>query len=265
MEKPGETTGNSPMPRTNTFVGTATYMSPERIDGQKYSYPADVWSFGLSLMTLALGRLPIDTQGGYWTILNSIRDNPPPKLPDSKFSPEFCDFLNKCMIQDPSERYTCEQLLSHKFLKKASIDDEIIDDESQRKSIEELENILTALLQHVRRTKSIANQSFRSSKNSSNISNENSDSEFSSGGYYHQLRTTSTPDFLRYLLLRSINSKSSAVTDSVLYHLAHQLHLSCEKAMTIVNTFCDSLDNDDDDDEQNYISTPKASHSKKGT
>ena len=38
-------------------------MSPERIDGREYSYPSDVWAFGLSLMTLAKGSLPIDTQG----------------------------------------------------------------------------------------------------------------------------------------------------------------------------------------------------------
>ena len=44
---------------------TVTFMSPERIDGREYSYPSDVWAFGLSLMTLAKGSLPIDTQGKY--------------------------------------------------------------------------------------------------------------------------------------------------------------------------------------------------------
>jgi serine/threonine protein kinase len=72
---------NPGMHRAKTFVGTTTYMSPERIDGQDYSYPCDVWSFGLSLLTLALGRLPQDTKGGFWGILQSIRDSPPPTLP----------------------------------------------------------------------------------------------------------------------------------------------------------------------------------------
>ncbi|RYY71159.1 hypothetical protein EON63_21955, partial [archaeon] len=48
-------------------------MSPERIDGKEYGLAADVWAFGLTLVTLALGKLPLDTQGGYWTILNTIR------------------------------------------------------------------------------------------------------------------------------------------------------------------------------------------------
>jgi serine/threonine protein kinase len=69
------------MHRAHTFVGTTTYMSPERIDGQDYSYPCDIWSFGLSLLTLTLGRLPLDTKGGFWGILQSVRDSPPPTLP----------------------------------------------------------------------------------------------------------------------------------------------------------------------------------------
>jgi serine/threonine protein kinase len=249
----------SPIPRTNTFVGTATYMSPERIDGQTYSYPADVWSFGLSLMTLALGRLPIDTQGGYWTILSSIRDSPPPKLPDSKFSPECCDFLNKCLIQNPAERYTCEQLLGHKFLEKAVMDDDIGDEESELRSVEELENILAAMVQHIRKTKSAANQSFYSSR-SSNTSNDNTDNEFSSSSYYQQLRTISIPDFLRYLLLRNVNEEDGGERQcSTLQNLANQVHLSSEKAVKVVKAFCDSLR--EDEDEENFISTPKASHS----
>jgi tRNA A-37 threonylcarbamoyl transferase component Bud32 len=51
-----------------TFVGTTVYMSPERIDSQKYSFAGDIWSFGLTLMFCALGRLPVDTRGGYWYV-----------------------------------------------------------------------------------------------------------------------------------------------------------------------------------------------------
>eukprot|EP00595_Chromulina_sp_UTEXLB2642_P003491 CAMPEP_0196763408 /NCGR_PEP_ID=MMETSP1095-20130614/4022_1 /TAXON_ID=96789 ORGANISM="Chromulina nebulosa, Strain UTEXLB2642" /NCGR_SAMPLE_ID=MMETSP1095 /ASSEMBLY_ACC=CAM_ASM_000446 /LENGTH=772 /DNA_ID=CAMNT_0042116525 /DNA_START=666 /DNA_END=2981 /DNA_ORIENTATION=- len=54
------------LPRTHTFVGTATYMSPERIDGKDYSFPSDIWGLGLSIMSVAMGQLPFDTSGGYW-------------------------------------------------------------------------------------------------------------------------------------------------------------------------------------------------------
>lgn len=59
--------------RAHTFVGTLTYMSPERINGEGYSYSSDIWSLGLTLLTTALGKLPLETKNGYWGVLYSIR------------------------------------------------------------------------------------------------------------------------------------------------------------------------------------------------
>ncbi|ETW10412.1 STE/STE7 protein kinase [Aphanomyces invadans] len=118
-----------------TFVGTLTYMSPERIASeerlfrsskrrhargffQAYSYKSDVWSFGLSIMTCALGHYPYTSKGGYWELLHSIRNEPPPKLPPgTDFSPEFQDFLAKCLIKDQTERWSVKDLLEHDFLR----------------------------------------------------------------------------------------------------------------------------------------------------
>eukprot|EP01035_Chromulina_nebulosa_P019614 gene19614-25521_t len=107
------------LPRTHTFVGTATYMSPERIDGKEYSFPSDIWGLGLSIMSVAMGQLPFDTSGGYWSILTSIRDEPLLKYLPEYFSDDFKDFLDKCLQRDPSNRLTAYQLLKHPFLKKS--------------------------------------------------------------------------------------------------------------------------------------------------
>jgi mitogen-activated protein kinase kinase 3 len=40
---------------TRTFIGTAAYMSPERVLNQEYSYPSDIWALGLLLEEIALG------------------------------------------------------------------------------------------------------------------------------------------------------------------------------------------------------------------
>uniref|UniRef100_A0A8W4FAK3 Dual specificity mitogen-activated protein kinase kinase 2 n=1 Tax=Sus scrofa TaxID=9823 RepID=A0A8W4FAK3_PIG len=43
----------------NSFVGTRSYMSPERLQGTHYSVQSDIWSMGLSLVELSIGRYPI--------------------------------------------------------------------------------------------------------------------------------------------------------------------------------------------------------------
>ncbi|TMW62666.1 hypothetical protein Poli38472_005284 [Pythium oligandrum] len=105
------------MAKATTFVGTLTYMSPERIASEEYSYKSDVWSMGLSIMTCALGKFPYASKGGYWELLHMIRNEPPPQLPEGEFSDKFRDFLDKCLKKDQNERWSVKQLLQHDFVK----------------------------------------------------------------------------------------------------------------------------------------------------
>lgn len=41
-----------------TFVGTMPYMSPERMEGEKYGFEADIWSLGIVLYELITGSYP---------------------------------------------------------------------------------------------------------------------------------------------------------------------------------------------------------------
>ncbi|GBG30514.1 Mitogen-activated protein kinase kinase 3 [Hondaea fermentalgiana] len=100
----------------STFVGTLTYMSPERISGLAYNANSDVWSFGLSLMSVALGTYPLATAGGYWALLSSLNEGPVPRLPEDRFSPIMIDFVAQCLTRDPHQRPSCEQLLQHPFV-----------------------------------------------------------------------------------------------------------------------------------------------------
>ncbi|KAI9833630.1 MAG: hypothetical protein M1819_003583 [Sarea resinae] len=107
----------------DTFVGTSTYMAPERIQGAKYSVKSDVWSVGLTLMELAIGRFPFDSSDsaagdradagpmGILDLLQQIVHEPAPKLPKSDAFPSILeDMISKCLIKQPEGRPTPQEL-----------------------------------------------------------------------------------------------------------------------------------------------------------
>ena len=102
-----------------TFVGTGTYMAPERIRGAQYTVKSDVWSVGLTLMELAIGKFPFGNDnsedgGGPSSILDLLQQivlEPAPKLPKSDAFPSIMeDMCAKCLLKEPSQRPTPEQL-----------------------------------------------------------------------------------------------------------------------------------------------------------
>lgn len=108
----------------DTFVGTSTYMSPERIKGAQYSVKSDVWSLGLTLLELAIGRFPFDVDGnsagtrasagpmGILDLLQKIVNEPPPRLPKNKAFPLSLEkMVECCLIQDPDLRPSPQELL----------------------------------------------------------------------------------------------------------------------------------------------------------
>ncbi|KAI4285682.1 MAG: hypothetical protein Q9185_001244 [Variospora sp. 1 TL-2023] len=107
----------------DTFVGTSTYMAPERIQGAKYSIKSDVWSVGLTLMELAIGRFPFDASDaaagdrasagpmGILDLLQQIVHEPAPALPQSDAFPPILDqMIQKCLLKVPDQRPTPRQL-----------------------------------------------------------------------------------------------------------------------------------------------------------
>lgn len=61
------------LPQCHTFLGTVTYMSPERINGEAYSFPADIWALGLTLLECATGKYPYDASGGTIQLMIQVR------------------------------------------------------------------------------------------------------------------------------------------------------------------------------------------------
>jgi len=100
-----------------TWVGTSSYMSPERVGGLDYSFNADVWSLGLLVFECATGKPPYAGVNTF-ELLDQIVDGSPPQLQQGQFSNEACDFVSLCLKKDHHERPDCEILITHPFLKK---------------------------------------------------------------------------------------------------------------------------------------------------
>lgn len=105
----------------DTFVGTSTYMAPERIQGEKYTVKSDVWSFGLSIMEMAIGKSPFaaseqlsdaeSAPAGILELLQQIVHEPAPKLPKSDAFPQILeDMIQKCLMKNPDDRPTPQEL-----------------------------------------------------------------------------------------------------------------------------------------------------------
>ncbi|KAF3332820.1 mitogen-activated protein kinase kinase 3 isoform X3 [Carex littledalei] len=101
-----------------TFVGTVTYMSPERIRNEGYSYSADIWSFGLVILECATGKFPYSANEGPANLMLQILYDPSPTPPKDKFSPEFCSLIDACLHKDADKRPTADELICHPFIKK---------------------------------------------------------------------------------------------------------------------------------------------------
>jgi len=121
-----------------SWVGTAAYMSPERISGGSYSFDSDLWSLGLSLWECSMGLFPYGDAGErlangpppteedslddpgrgvcFWELLHQIVEADSPQLPSGRFSPAFCTFVHQCMRKETTERPTASELLLHPWL-----------------------------------------------------------------------------------------------------------------------------------------------------
>lgn len=110
----------------STFVGTTCYMAPERLNGSNYSYGADIWSFGLIMLEMLLGKFPYPHQENYFRLLSLIMDDEAPSVPESTFSNELAEFVSLCLNKNEIKRPSANDLLKHHWLRKHPTDDMLL-------------------------------------------------------------------------------------------------------------------------------------------
>lgn len=122
-------------------VGTPWYCAPEVIRSEDYSYPADIWSLGCTLIELLTGKPPYDDLADVACLFKMAEGQTPP-LP-SHVEADCLDFLKCCLSPNPATRSTATQLLEHPWIAKAladrvTIGEEIVKAVEQVLSNEEL-------------------------------------------------------------------------------------------------------------------------------
>mmetsp|Transcript_13441 Transcript_13441/g.20315 ORF Transcript_13441/g.20315 Transcript_13441/m.20315 type:complete len:422 (+) Transcript_13441:1094-2359(+) len=109
----------------NTSQGTQIYFSPERINGKKFSFNADIWSLGITLFELATQELPFDfkrsdkTSPQYWTVKNNIEALPQlidERMKAASLTPHLSNFIKRCLTANQFDRPSAKELLKDIFV-----------------------------------------------------------------------------------------------------------------------------------------------------
>ena len=128
-----------------SIKGTPLYMAPELVQEQPYNHTVDLWSLGVILYELFVGKPPFFTNSIYTLIQKIVRD--PLTWPED-MSTEFKSFLRGLLNKRPNERLSWPALLEHPFVRTSEYDDEreqreegeMVVEEERRRRLEEVEN-----------------------------------------------------------------------------------------------------------------------------
>ncbi|KAI3973405.1 hypothetical protein MKW92_042872 [Papaver armeniacum] len=108
----------------DSSVGTRFYWSPERLNpgqrGDSYDGSAgDVWSLGLSVLEIYLGKYPIENFSGLCDLAMAICEKPP-EAP-AHATTDFRSFISACLHTNSDKRWTADELLRQPFITKYSV------------------------------------------------------------------------------------------------------------------------------------------------
>lgn len=116
-----------------TFIGTPFFMAPEVIlamDEGHYSDRADIWSLGITCIELAERRPPLFSMNAMSALYHIAQNDPPTLAPidtteQPEWSPEFVQFIDKCLRKPAEERMSAEECFRHPFIQRTRPQDTI--------------------------------------------------------------------------------------------------------------------------------------------
>ncbi|KAI3755597.1 hypothetical protein L1987_55401 [Smallanthus sonchifolius] len=98
--------------------GTPMYMAPEVARGEGQGSAADIWALGCVVIEMATGDSPWSNVNDPVSVLYKIAYSGESPDTPGVFSSQAKDFIGKCLIQDPKERWGAMELLKHPFIER---------------------------------------------------------------------------------------------------------------------------------------------------
>ncbi|KAK4048367.1 Cell cycle serine/threonine-protein kinase cdc5/MSD2 [Microbotryomycetes sp. JL221] len=105
-----------PGERKKTICGTPNYIAPEILfdTTNGHSFEVDIWSIGVILYTLLVGKPPFQTKE-VKNIYKNIKALNYEFPPDVTLSPEATDLIASILTQQPDERPSLQAILNHEW------------------------------------------------------------------------------------------------------------------------------------------------------
>ncbi len=108
--------GGQKLTRQGQIFGTPAYMAPEQARGGQISAASDLYSCGILLFTLLVGRPPFWSESVVEIMTSQMNDEPPTLAdvaPQRQFGPELEAVVARALRKAPTERYaSAAELLS---------------------------------------------------------------------------------------------------------------------------------------------------------
>ena len=96
----------SQLTQDHSTLGTAAYMSPEQASGEAVDHRSDIWSFGVVLYEMLIGKLPFDAEYNQAVLYNILNTELPPISDHRDNVPDFLQIiLTKLLQKSPDHRY----------------------------------------------------------------------------------------------------------------------------------------------------------------
>jgi serine/threonine protein kinase len=91
---------------TGAVIGTALYMSPEQIRGERIDHRSDIYSLGVTLFEMIHGRPPFEADSTMSLMMMHINDPVPDLRQLQPDAPEnLVRVIERCLAKDPDRRY----------------------------------------------------------------------------------------------------------------------------------------------------------------